>query len=39
MALGEVCYKCYNEISQTRDEWWTDEQLNKIIKVTILQYI
>ncbi|ORY54682.1 ARM repeat-containing protein, partial [Neocallimastix californiae] len=32
MALGEVCYKCYNEISQTRDEWWTDEQLNKIIK-------
>ncbi|ORX85382.1 ARM repeat-containing protein [Anaeromyces robustus] len=32
VALGEVCYKCYIDVSKSSDEWWTQEQLNNIIK-------
>jgi len=33
VALGEVCHNCYYDISINNDNWWTEKQLNDIIKV------
>jgi len=32
VALGEVCHNCYYDISINNDNWWTEKQLNDIIK-------